>query len=208
MIDKLRQIQEKLKVPKSLHNSFGKYNYRNAETILEEFKPYEAEYKVSLVLSDTIEEIAGRVYVKATATLFDCESDKEISVTAYAREDAEKKGMDVAQVTGAASSYARKYALNGLFLLDDTKDPDSNEYKMQSDNKSKSQQKNKAESKEPKAKPTTLEECMALIEAIGYDNKIDEFCKFYKVNELTELTQEQLEDFFKNLVATGKKLGK
>lgn len=208
MIDKLRQIQEKLKAPKSLYNSFGKYSYRNAETILEAFKPYEAEYKVSLVLSDTIEEIAGRAYVKSTATLYDCESDKQVSVTAYAKEAISKKGMDDAQVTGATSSYARKYALNGLFLLDDTKDPDSDEYKVQADNKAKSQQKVEKKSEKPKTKPTTLDECMVIVDAIGYGDKLDEFCKIYKVNELTELTQEQLEDFFVRLVNTRKKMGK
>lgn len=208
MIDKLRQIQEKLKAPKNLYNSFGKYNYRNAETILEAFKPYEAEFKVSLVLSDTIEEIAGRAYVKATATLYDCESDKQVSVTAYAKEATSKKGMDDAQVTGATSSYARKYALNGLFLLDDTKDPDSDEYKRQNENKNKSQQKAKDKDEEPKAKPTTLDECMAIIDAIGYGDKLEPFCKLYQVNKLTELTQEQLEDFFVRLVKVRKDMGK
>lgn len=206
MIDKLRQIQEKLKAPKNLYNSFGKYNYRNAETILEAFKPYEAKFKVSLILSDTIEEIAGRAYVKATATLYDCESDKQVSVTAYAKEATSKKGMDDAQITGATSSYARKYALNGLFLLDDTKDPDSDEYKIQAENKAKGQQKPKGE--EPKTKPTTLNECMVIVDAIGYGDKLEEFCKIYKVNELTELTQEQLEDFFVRLVNTKNKMGK
>lgn len=128
--EKLSQIQTKIKAPKNLYNSFGKYNYRNAEGICEAVKPFLADLKCSLVLEDDIVEIGGRVYVKATATLMDNDGDS-ISVSAYARESFEKKGMDDSQVTGATSSYARKYALNGLFLLDDTKDADSDEYQAQ-----------------------------------------------------------------------------
>lgn len=199
MIDKLRQIQEKLKAPKNLYNSFGKYNYRNAETILEAFKPYEKEFRVSLVLSDTIEEIAGRAYVKATATLYDCESDKQVSVTAYAKEATSKKGMDDAQITGATSSYARKYALNGLFLLDDTKDPDSDEYKVQADNKAKSQQKVEKKSEAPKTKDYTLDECKVLMNKKGLSEYENNFCEIYKVGKLENLNQEQLNDFFTRL---------
>lgn len=129
--EKLSMIQQKMKAPKNLYNSFGKYNYRNAESILEAFKPFENDYKVALIVFDEIVEIGGKNYVKATAELIDCESINTFRVTAYAREPVEKKGMDEAQITGATSSYARKYALNGLFLLDDTKDADSDEYKKQ-----------------------------------------------------------------------------
>lgn len=129
---KLMAIQKELKAPKNLKNSFGNYYYRNAESILEALKPLEVKYKVITVLSDEIVEIGGRVYVKAIASLIDAENDNEtITVTAYAREAETKKGMDDAQVTGATSSYARKYALNGLFLLDDTKDADTDEYTAQ-----------------------------------------------------------------------------
>lgn len=129
---KLMAIQKELKAPKNLKNSFGNYYYRNAESILEALKPLEVKYKVITVLSDEIVEIGGRVYVKAIASLIDAENDNEtITVTAYAREAETKKGMDDAQVTGATSSYARKYALNGLFLLDDTKDADTDEYAAQ-----------------------------------------------------------------------------
>ncbi|MBQ1292601.1 MAG: ERF family protein [Clostridiales bacterium] len=129
---KLMAIQKELKAPKNLKNSFGNYYYRNAESILEALKPLEVKYKVITVLSDEIVEIGGRVYVKTIASLIDAENDNElIKVTAYAREAETKKGMDDAQVTGAASSYARKYALNGLFLLDDTKDADTDEYTAQ-----------------------------------------------------------------------------
>lgn len=130
--EKLMRIQVELKAPKNLYNSFGKYHYRNAEGIQEALKPLEKAYGVITTLSDEIVEVGGRVYVKATATLTDNVSEEKISVTAYAREAADKKGMDDAQVTGATSSYARKYALNGLFLLDDTKDVDTEEYQSQS----------------------------------------------------------------------------
>lgn len=128
---KLSEIQQNIKAPKNLYNSFGKYNYRNAESILEAFKPYEGEYNVFLIVGDAIEAVGDRIYVKATATLYDCETKENISVSAYARESVEKKGMDDSQITGTASSYARKYALNGLFLLDDTKDADTDEYANQ-----------------------------------------------------------------------------
>ena len=129
--EKLMKIQVEMKAPKNLKNSFGNYNYRNAEGILEALKPYEKKYKVTTTISDGVVEVAGRVYVKAIATIRDIESDEEYSVVAFAREAETKKGMDDAQVTGATSSYARKYALNGLFLLDDSKDPDSDEYQKQ-----------------------------------------------------------------------------
>jgi len=129
--EKLMRIQTELKAPKNLYNSFGKYKYRNAEGICEAVKSYLKGNNVSLTISDDVCEIGGRVYVKATATLTDCETGDFVSVSAYAREADDKKGMDAAQVTGATSSYARKYALNGLFLLDDTKDVDSEEYQSQ-----------------------------------------------------------------------------
>lgn len=129
--EKLAAVQSEMKAPKNLYNSFGKYSYRNAEGICEAFKPYGKKHGLSLVLSDDVVEIGGRVYVKAVATLHDTESPDTVSVSAFAREAETKKGMDDAQVTGATSSYARKYALNGLFLLDDTKDPDTDEYRQQ-----------------------------------------------------------------------------
>lgn len=129
--EKLAAVQSEMKAPKNLYNSFGKYSYRNADGICEAFKPYGKKYGLSLVLSDEVMEIGGRVYVMATATLYDTESSDSIGVSAFAREAETKKGMDDAQVTGATSSYARKYALNGLFLLDDTKDPDTDEYRQQ-----------------------------------------------------------------------------
>lgn len=129
--EKLLYVQTKVKSPKNLYNSFGKYKYRNAEGILEAVKPYLDEVKATLTISDEIVQIGGRIYVKAYATLWDTETIDVISTNAFAREADEKKGMDDSQVTGTASSYARKYALNGLFLLDDTKDPDTDEYARQ-----------------------------------------------------------------------------
>jgi hypothetical protein len=122
---KLNHIQTKLKAPKSQYNSFGKYNYRNCEDILEAVKPLLSEENCSLIIFDTIELIGERIYVKATVKFIDNESHQEITTQAFAREEESKKGMDGSQVTGASSSYARKYALNGLFLIDDTKDSDT-----------------------------------------------------------------------------------
>lgn len=142
MVDKLMRIQAKLKAPKGQRNTFGNYNYRSCEDILEAVKPLLAEEGCTLTLSDEIELIGDRYYIKATATL---KADKEeIQVSAYAREEQAKKGMDSAQVTGATSSYARKYALNGLFCIDDNKDPDTDEYTKQ---KKKALESAKAEEK-------------------------------------------------------------
>ena len=121
--EKLGAIQQALKAPKDLENKFGGYKYRSAESILEAVKPLLSENKCVLLLRDNVESIEGRVYIKATAQFFDAESPEAfIEVTAFAREEESKKGMDASQVTGAASSYARKYALNGLFCIDDNKD--------------------------------------------------------------------------------------
>lgn len=123
--EKLMYIQQELKAPKGQYNSFGKYKYRSCEDILEAAKPVLGKYKAAVFISDCIVEIAGRFYIEATATLTDCETGESLSVSANAREEESKKGMDSSQVTGAASSYARKYALNGLFCIDDTKDSDA-----------------------------------------------------------------------------------
>lgn len=120
----LVNIQSKLKAPKDLYNSFGRYRYRSAESILLAVKPLLHEEKCTLTLSDEVVAVGNRIYIKATATLKNSAGEAE-SVTAYAREDDTKKGMDASQVTGASSSYARKYALNGLFAIDDTKDADA-----------------------------------------------------------------------------------
>lgn len=135
--EKLLAVQAELKAPKNQYNSFGKYKYRSCEDILEGVKPVFKKYNASLFISDSIETVGERYYVKATATFIDVETGESIINTAFARESADKKGMDDSQVTGATSSYARKYALNGLFLIDDTKDADTNEYTEQQTRQSK-----------------------------------------------------------------------
>lgn len=123
--EKLMNIQNELKAPKSQYNEFGKYFYRSCEDILEGLKPVLIKYKATVTITDEIVLIGNRYYVKATAALIDVEKGDKVEVSAYAREDEQKKGMDVSQLTGSTSSYARKYALNGLFAIDDTKDSDA-----------------------------------------------------------------------------------
>lgn len=130
--EKVVAVQSELKAPKGQYNSFGKYNYRSCEDILEGVKPLLNKYGLYLKISDAVELIGDRYYIKATVTLSDAENC--ISTSAYARESLDKKGMDASQVTGATSSYARKYALNGLLCIDDTKDADSVEDKPLSQN--------------------------------------------------------------------------
>lgn len=123
---KLINIQSKLKAPKNQYNSFGKYNYRNCEDILESLKPLLLEEKATIFISDDIVNIESRFYIKATVTFVDAETGETVVNSALAREEETKKGMDGSQVTGSSSSYARKYALNGMFAIDDTKDADFN----------------------------------------------------------------------------------
>src|SRR5690625_5139585 len=130
LTEKLIHIQKEIKAPKNNYNSFGKYKYRSAEDILEAVKPLNAEHGLLLTLTDEPVFIGDWHYIKATATITD--GNETHSVSAYARESENKKGMDHSQVTGTASSYARKYALNGLYLIDDTKDADTDEYQSQS----------------------------------------------------------------------------
>lgn len=121
-------VQTELKAPKGRTNKFGGYKYRSCEDIMEAVKPLLAKAGLLLTVSDTMECICERYYVHATATLWDTKSDASLSNSAYARESEDKKGMDDSQITGTASSYARKYALNGLFCIDDTKDADTEEF--------------------------------------------------------------------------------
>lgn len=120
---KIGSIQFELKAPKSQYNAFGKYKYRNAEDILEAVKPLLNKYEMCMSVSDDIVEVGGRIYVKATVKVYD--DSNYVETTAFAREEENKKGQDSAQLTGGTSSYARKYALNGMFLIDDTKDADA-----------------------------------------------------------------------------------
>lgn len=124
LLQHLAQIQSELKAPKGQRNTFGMYNYRSCEDILEAVKPLLTERGLVLLITDDIVQIGERYYVRATATIYDADGSY-ISNSALAREEAVKKGMDASQITGATSSYARKYALNGLFAIDDTKDADA-----------------------------------------------------------------------------------
>lgn len=129
--EKLAAVQRELKAPKGQFNSFGKYKYRSCEDILEALKPVLGKHGCAVTLSDEVVQVGERFYIRATASIMDCESGERAFNTAFAREDADKKGMDGSQITGTASSYARKYALNGLFLIDDTKDADTDAYHEQ-----------------------------------------------------------------------------
>lgn len=122
--EKLLAIQTELKAPKAQFNNFGKYKYRNCEDILESLKPILAKNRATITISDDVVSVGNRIYIRATAKIVDTETGESVETTAYAREEESKKGMDGSQLTGSSSSYARKYALNGLFAIDDTKDSD------------------------------------------------------------------------------------
>ena len=167
--EKLVAIQQELKAPKGQFNSFGKYKYRSCEDILEAVKPLLAKNKVIMTISDDVVQVGDRIYVKAVARLEDAESDGFLINTAWAREEDAKKGMDGSQITGTASSYARKYCLNGLFLIDDTKDADTDEF----------HKKTHPEEKVEK-KPVTDDQIATLVEmaqARGKELDIDEIRK-------------------------------
>ena len=194
--EKLVHIQNELKAPKNLRNTFGGYNYRNAESILEALKPLLVKYGATVTITDTIEDIGGRIYVKATASFYGADSSAPMEVTAYAREAETKKGMDDAQVTGATSSYARKYALNGLFLLDDTEDVDSEAYQAQTKPEpqkaaSKKSPAKKAEPKkeEPKAQdvpPLTEEELLFLSQRYKGEN-LEKLLDYFHIEDITQI---------------------
>lgn len=182
----LIEIQKKLKAPKGQYNSFGKYKYRSAEDILEAVKPLCHEKNCTLTLSDEMVNIGERYYIKATAKITN--GTEDVVVSAYAREDETKKGMDGSQITGTASSYARKYALNGLFCIDDTKDADTDEYKRQSTGNSKKESQKAA----PKFSREELEtKIVALCDAKRVD--VAEICKKVKVGSLEELNDDRLQ---------------
>ena len=155
-MSKLVKIQSELKAAKNQRNNFGKYNYRSCEDILESVKPLLKEAELHLIVTDKIVLIGERYYVEATATLHG--DGEPITSTAFAREAESKKGMDSAQVTGATSSYARKYALNGLFAIDDSKDVDTDEHHKQTDgNKPATKPKAKLDAKQLKTICTAIE---------------------------------------------------
>lgn len=173
--EKLSNIQSELKCNKSQYNSFGKYKYRSCEDILEALKPIVAKNKATLILSDELVNIGERYYIKSIATLYDIENNNEqVWNTAYAREEAEKKGMDGSQITGTASSYARKYALNGLFNIDDTKDADTDEFAMQGNDK------------------VTDTEARVIYGLIKDQNRdLNKFLEYFKIKNTNELTKAQ-----------------
>ena len=162
--EKLKEIQTMLKAPKNLYNSYGGFSYRSAEGIYEAVKPLLNQLNMTLIINDSVQNVGTKNYIKATAYLTDCETGEQLFSCALAREAETKKGMDDSQITGTASSYARKYALNGLFLLDDTKDEDSDECRKYKENK------NKAESAEPTQpaafKPATAQQIHKINEYI------------------------------------------
>ena len=169
--EKLLNIQQALKAPKNQYNKFGDFNYRSCEDILEAVKPLLKENSCILIISDELVNIGARYYIKATATLRDA-GGEEISNTAYAREADAKKGMDESQITGACSSYARKYALNGLFCIDDVKDADATENEPK-----------KASSKQ-----------IDLIKKLVVNEKIPKMLEYYKVKNIDDLTMEQADE--------------
>lgn len=182
--EKLLSVQTSLKAPKSQYNAFGKYNYRNCEDILEAVKPLCKEVKALVYLSDELELIGDRYYVQARATFVDVESTEKICAVAYAREEETKKGMDGSQVTGASSSYARKYALNGLFDIDDTKDSDT----TNTHGKEETTPAPKPEQKPvPQAKQKTPRECLiAKLDELGIDKNAFAMEKGLKKNTTDE----------------------
>lgn len=177
-MEALKLIQQELKAPKGQYNSFGKYHYRSCEDIVESVKPLLAKHGVQLTLSDDIVMIGSRIYVKATATLSDEKGATE-TATAFAREPEQKKGMDESQITGTASSYARKYALNGLFLIDDTKDPDTDEYRNQ-------QNSAPIPAAAAKISKAQADEIISLAQGAGVP--VVTILKGYKINALEEMT--------------------
>ena len=195
--EKLLAIQTKLKAPKGQYNKFGNFNYRSAEDILEAVKPLNAEQGVLLTITDEIKEVGGRIYVVATATVSD--GTDELKVSAFAREPENKKGMDDSQITGATSSYARKYALNGLYAIDDNKDADTDEHKQQQENAPKKQQEQKQQKQQAQKQQEQgftekelhelVEKYVRNIEVLGVDRaKLIEFvCNKHSVGNLFDL---------------------
>lgn len=185
--EKLLKVQVELKAPKGQYNSFGKYKYRSCEDILESLKPVLDKLKLTLFIKDDVIEVNTRNYVKATITLVNIEKpDEIIETSALAREEETKKGMDGSQITGASSSYARKYALNGMFMIDDTKDSDS------TNTHGKEEAKTDEEKKQAflNSKEGMIEK---LKESLSSD-KLKKVLSAYNVNELWEMTTEQLKE--------------
>ena len=192
--EKLMNIQKELKAPKGQYNSFGKYKYRSCEDILESVKPLLEKYKVTIILTDKLEQIGERYYIRAKAMLIDTESNNSIENTAYAREEETKKGMDGSQITGTSSSYARKYALNGLLLIDDTKDADTDEFTKEN-NKGKTKE-------EPKEKKITPGQLKVLSKLYTGDNLV-KLLELNKIDKLEDMSMEKANEIILKLKKKG-----
>lgn len=197
----LTEIQNELKAPKNQYNRFGKYKYRSCEDILEALKPLLLKHKATLIINDEIQEMGTRIYVKAICTFV--VGDEKIQTTAFAREEESKKGMDGSQVTGASSSYARKYALNGLFLIDDTKDADTDEFKEQSKNK----QENKSKQELTKEQINIL---YSMASEKGFTQKDIQsvISKSFNKRSVTELSQTEYNEILDRMEKSASKKGK
>jgi len=203
--EKLMNIQNELVAPKGQFNSFGKYHYRSCEDIVEALKPLLAKYKATLTITDEIVLIGDRHYVKATATLIDVEKGEKVEATAYAREDETKKGMDLSQLTGSTSSYARKYALNGLFAIDDMKDSDAtNTGEKKADNKTENKKANKADTGDL-ATNAQLNLIYKIAKEKNYsDESMKNYIKsMYAKNSSKELTKQDASDLITMLQGLG-----
>lgn len=208
-MEKLMKIQSELKAPKNQYNKFGEFYYRSCEDILEGLKPILLKYQCSIRLVDEMIMLGDRYYVKATAVLTDEENGECVQTVAFAREELQKKGMDASQVTGSASSYARKYALNGMFAIDDTKDADTLDNREKDKPKTeraqvRQQGRSKVEQAQVKqqAKPNTEKnsdvESIRAQMAITGTNEAD-VLKYYKVKRLEEINGKALEHLKKML---------
>ena len=166
---KLMNVQSELNAPKNLYNSFGKYSYRSAESIMESVKPLLLKHKAALIVNDDIVFVEGRHYIKATARFIDVESGEVVESSALAREEENKKGMDASQLTGATSSYARKYALGGLLCLDDNKDADAtNTHGKDAPTKAQTQSKQNAPSRSKVLSEDQIKALYEVSEKAGY----------------------------------------
>lgn len=194
---KLQHIQQALKAPKNQYNSFGKYAYRSCEDILENVKPLLQQENLTLVFGDTVEEMptSGRTFLQTTVSLLDTESSEILNVKAYAELPTEQKGMNLSQITGSASSYARKYALNGLFAIDDTKDHDSMEQGIPT--------KEKANGNSAATKDQLKKELVQILQAkqIPLERLTEYLTQNYGTNQLNSLNINQIQRL-KQLVAT------
>ena len=183
--EKLLKVQVELKAPKGQYNSFGKYKYRSCEDILEALKPVLDKFKLTLFIKDDVIEVNTRNYVKATIVLVNIEKpDEIIETSALAREEETKKGMDGSQITGASSSYARKYALNGMFMIDDTKDSDS----------TNTHGKDKTEQEKVQEFLNSRDGMIEKLKENLSSDKLKRTLEAFKVEELWQMTDEQLKE--------------